>query len=173
MKRILCFAALALGLTAQAWAVGTCTVTNVSSTQIASESNRLSDPETVIVTVACVADASAATFPSVTIPLFGYYPTTYLNTYNLTGFILYQVGRTPGGTAPTANYTTVITDSRGFNVDLGLLTTNGSAASPQLTAITTTGTSYPVIRGALTVQISANAVNSAVVTLDLVFRTRP
>ena len=95
-------------LAPSAFAVGTCVVTNVTSTQIASESNRIADSNTVIVTLVCTADASAATFPAATVPLTGSYPSVYLNTYNLTGYVLYQVGRTPGGTAPTANYTTVI-----------------------------------------------------------------
>ena len=172
MKKLLAIL-LIFGFSAMAHAVGTCVVTDVSSTQIAAESNRISDPETVIVTVTCTADASAATFPAVTIPLLGFYPTNYLNTYNLYGYILYQVDRTPGSTAPTASYTTVITDNRGFPVDLALLTTNGSAAAAQMTLINSAAVGYPVIRGPLTVQISANLVNSAVITLDLVFRTRP
>lgn len=175
MKNKLLLALFILLVSSRAWAVGTCTVTNVTSTQIASESNRIPDAETVIVTVSCTADASAGTYPAVTIPVSGYYPQTYLNTYNLTGFFLYEVGRTPGSPAPTANYTTTITDSRGFAIDLGLLTTNGSASAAQLTSIASATAPYPVfpvVRSALTVQISANSVDSAVITLDLIFRTR-
>ena len=172
MKRFLLIL-LVLCISPVAFAAGTCTVTNVTSTQIAAESNRIADPGVVIVTLTCTADASAGTFPATTIPLTGYYPYTYLNTYNLTGYVLYQVGRTPGTTNPTANYTTTIKDAQGFALDLGLLTTNGSAASAQLTGISSATAPYPVyptVRSALTVQISANSVNSAQITLDLIFR---
>jgi hypothetical protein len=172
-NRILSLLMIAFMGLGSAWAVGTCTVSDVTTTQIASESNRIPDSGAVIVTVKCVADASAGTFPAVSIPVSGFYPsTTMLNSYNLTGMILYEVGRTPGTPSPTANYTATITDTNGFALDLALLTANGSAAAAQLTPIvfTTSSVSYPTVRSALTVQISANLVNSAVVTLDLIFR---
>lgn len=164
-KRILALA-IALCLPASAWAAGTCTQSVTTTTQ--NISNRVPDAETVIVTLTCTADASAHTYPAVTIPLYGYYPTnTILNAYNLTGYLLYFVGRTPGATQPTANYTVTITDAKGYALDQGLLTTNGSASAAQMTTI------YSPVRSALTVQISANSVNSAQITLDLIFRTRP
>jgi hypothetical protein len=155
-------------------AAGTCVISNVSTTQIASQSTRLADPGVVIVTLTCTADASAHTFPATTVPLSS--PGVgLLNSYNLTGFVLYEVGRTPGTTEPTANYTTTITDADGFALDLGLLTTNGSASAAQLTPISSASAPYPVfptVRSALTVQISANSVDSAQITLDLIFKAR-
>jgi hypothetical protein len=170
MKNRILLALLALAMAQSAWAVGTCTVTDVTSTQIAATSSRIADAGTVIVTVSCIADASAGTYPSVTVPLSGSYPTSLLNTYNLTGYILYQVGRKPGTTAPTASYTVTIADSRGFALDLGLLTSNGSATAPQLD---TMGMFYPAVRSALTLGITGNSVAGAGITLDLIFRTRP
>ena len=164
--------AVLLFLSPAAWAAGTCVVSDVTSTQNAN--NRVPDAGVVIVTLTCTADASAHTFPATTVPLVGSYPSgTLLNAYNLTGYVLYQVGRTPGTTQPTANYTTTITDAQGFALDLGLLTTNGSATGAQLTGISSATAPYPVyptVRSALTVAITANSVNSAQITLDLVFR---
>lgn len=163
---------LMLGLAAPVWAAGTCVVTDVTSSQNAN--SRVPDAGTVIVTLTCTADASAHTFPATTVPISGSSPSgTLLNAYNLTGYYLYEVGRTPGTTQPTANYTTTITDSRGFAIDLGLLTTNGTAATAQLTGIALAAAPYPVfpvVRGPLTVAITANSVNSAQITLDLIFR---
>ena len=160
--------------TCPAWAAGTCVVSNVTSSQNAAA--RIPDAGVVIVTLVCTADAAAATYPAATVPLTGSYPAgSVRNAYNLTGYYLYEVGRTPGSTAPTASYTTVITDSRGFALDLALLTTNGSATAAQMTSITSATlllNSYPTVRSALTVQISANSVNSAVITLDLIFRAQ-
>lgn len=172
MRNRLLLILLALGLAPPLWGAGTCNVSNITSTQNAN--SRVPDAETVIVTLGCTADASAHTYPSATIPLVGSYPSGgLLNAYNLTGYILYQVGQTPGGTAPTANYTVTIKDADGFALDLGLLTSNGSASAAQLTAITSTGTLFPVVRSALTVAITGNSVNSAVITLDLIFRASP
>lgn len=161
---------------APAWAVGTCVVSDITSTQ--NFSNRVPDSETVIISLACTADAAAGTFPAISIPLTGFSPAnSILNAYNLTGYILYAVGRTPGTTAPTANYTTVITDNRGYVMSQALLTTNGTATGAQWTWMSPTTAPYPVfpvVRGGpLTVQLSANSVNSAQITLDLIFRTRP
>lgn len=175
MKKRILSLLIALCLSTPAWAAGTCVVSNVTSSQNAS--SRVPDAETVIVTVTCTADAANGSFPATTVPLTGSYPSgTILNAYNLTGYILYEVGRTPGSPAPTANYTTTITDSRGFAADLALMTTNGSATTPQLTPISLATAPYPVfpvIRGPLTVALSANLVNSAKITLDLIFRTHP
>lgn len=174
MKNRILAILIALCLPSPAWAVGTCVVSDVTTTQ--NISNRVPDAGTVIVTLTCTADATAGTFPSTTIPLTGSYPSgTILNAYNLTGYILYEVGRKPGTTAPTANYTTTITDTRGFAIDQALLG-SGSATAAQLTSMSPTTAPfpvYPVVRGALTVAITGNLVNSAQITLDLIFRTHP
>jgi hypothetical protein len=176
MRNWLIWLLLVFGLPATALAAGTCVISDVTTTQ--NISSRVPDAETVIVTLVCTADASAHTYPAATIPLTGTSPSgSLLNAYNLTGYILYAVGRTPGATAPTANYTTTITDYRGYAMDNALLTTNGSATAAQWTWISPATAPYPVFPvvrpGPITVQISANSVNSAVITLDLIFRTRP
>ena len=175
MKNRLLLILLALCACPSLWSAGSCTTTDVTSSQNAQ--SRIPDAETVIITIVCTADASTGSYPAVTVPLTGAYPSgSVQNAYNLTGYILYEVGRKPGTTAPTNNYTTVITDARGFALDLALLTTNGSSTVAQLTPITSATlmlNSYPVVRSALTVQLSANSVNSAGITLDLIFRTRP
>lgn len=176
MKKILLAILIASCLPASAWAAGTCVVSNVTTSQNAN--SRVPDADTVIVTLTCTADASAHTYPATTIPLTGSYPSgTLLNAYNLTGYILYAVGRTPGTTAPTANYTTTITDYRGYAMDNALLTTNGSATASQWTWISPATAPYPVFPvvrpGPITVAITANSVNSAQITLDLIFRTHP
>jgi hypothetical protein len=171
MRNRMLAAILVLALSTTAWAAGTCAVTNVTSTQNASAS--VPDAGVVIVTLTCMGDASTGSFPATTVPLAGYYPTNYLNIYNLAGYMLYQVGRTPGTTQPTANYTVTVKDVQGFALDLGLLTTNGSASAAQLTAISSATAPYPVfptVRSALTVAITANSVDSANITLDLIFR---
>lgn len=169
MRNLLLASVLALAL--PAWAAGTCVVTDVTSTQ--NISNRVPDAGVVIVTLTCTGDASTGSFPATTVPLTGHSPSSYLNVYNLTGYYLYQVGRTPGTTNPTANYTVTVKDAQGFALDLGLLTTNGSASAAQLTPITSATAPYPVyppVRSALTVAITANSVDSAQITLDLIFR---
>lgn len=173
-NRILLILSALLLLPLPAWAAGTCVVSDVTSTQ--NVTNRTPDSETVIVTLTCTADATTGSFPSTTVPLTGSYPSgTLLNAYNLTGYILYEVGRKPGATAPTANYTTTITDARGFALDQTLLG-SGSATAAQLTPLspaTAPYPVYPVVRSALTVAITGNIVNSAQITLDLIFRTHP
>lgn len=170
MKNLRLLVLLMMGLGPPVWAAGTCTVSNITSTQNAN--NKVPDSQTVIVTLTCVGDASNGSFPSTTVPLTGFYPSgTTLNAYNLTGYVLYQVGQTPGATTPTANYTVTVKDAKLFPLDLGLLTGNGSASTPQMTAIGNAQTLYPVVRSALTVAITGNSVNSANIVLDLIFRT--
>lgn len=169
MKRIL-LCLLFIGLAGPpVWAAGSCVVSDTTSSQNAN--SRIPDSGTVIVTLTCTGDASTGSFPSTTVPLTGSYPSGgLLNAYNLTGFVLYQVGRTPGVTQPTSNYTVTVTDAQGVALDLGLLTSNGSASAAQLTAITNSTVVYPVVRSALTVAITGNSVASAKITLTLVFR---
>jgi hypothetical protein len=178
MKKFI-LALILLLLPVLAMAHGTCTVTDVTSTQIASESNRIPDSVTVVITLVCTED-SDGDFTAKTVKMSGYYPTTSLNTYNLFGYYFYAVGRMPGNnsasvvsctsTCPAANYTVTITDSRGFAIDLGLLTSNGSATASQLTLIVNTTTGYPVVRSDLVVLPSGITTSGAKVTLDLIFK---
>ena len=170
MKRICALILLVLSCSV-AWAAGTCVVSDTTSTQ--NSSSRVPDAGVVIVTLTCTGDASTGSFPSTTIPLSGSYPQAGLNAYNLRGYYLYQVGRTPGATNPTANYTITIKDAQGVALDQALLTANGSASAAQLTIMTPATAPYPVfetVRSALTVAFTVNIVASAQITVDLVFR---
>lgn len=170
---------LAFAVSAMATAVGTCTVTDVTSTQSIKGSD-IPDSATVVVTLACVASADDGSFPATTIPITGYYPQNYRNTYNLYGYYLYQVKRIPGNnsatvvsctaTCPQASYTTVITDADGFAIDLAALTTNGSATATLYNVISSATVGYPVITSDLKVAISANNVSSAKITERFYFK---
>lgn len=171
MKNWILAVLIGLCLPASSWAAGTCVVSNVTSTQ--NISSRVPDAETVIVTLKCTGDASTGSYPATTVPLVS---TASLNAYNLTGYILYAVGRTPGTTQPTNNYTTTIKDASGYALDQALLTTNGSSTAAQMTNMSLTTAPYPVypvVRSALTVALTVNVVASAQITLDLIFRTHP
>lgn len=169
---VLLFPALAMATT------GTCVVTDVTSTQSIA-GNNIPDSATVIVTLTCTG-GSDGSLAAATIPLSGYSPQSYLNTYNLTGYYLYQVKRIPGNNSatvvsctagcPQASYTTTITDADGFAIDLAVLTTNGSATATQYNVITSAAVGYPTISSALTVAITANNVASAKITERFIFK---
>ena len=180
MKKCLLMLILLLACAAPAYAAtpGTCAVTDVTSTQNANA--RVPDSYTVDVLVSCVG-GSDGTFPSTNIPLTGASNTRGdLNAYNLFGYYLYEVGRTPGNvsasqatcnaTCPQTLYTVTLTDAQGFAIDLGLLTTNGSASVAQLTVMSSSATGYPKVRnGPLVLSVTANNVTSAKILLDLLF----
>lgn len=107
----------------------------LTSSQTASISGgRIPDSDAVILTLACIGDSSNGSFPNASVSLTGS-SGEGINAYDLLGWFLYQVGRTPGNPAPTNNYSVTITDARGFALDLGLLASNGSASAGQLTTI--------------------------------------
>ena len=180
MKKFLLLFLLLLACSAPVAAAtpGTCAVTDVTSTQNAN--GRVPDSFTVDVKVSCLG-GSDGSFPSVAIPLTGASNTRGdLNAYNLFGYYLYQVGRTPGnvtaanltcsGTCPQASYTVTLLDVNGFALDLGLLTTNGSASVAQLTVMASSATGYPKVRnGPLVLAVTANNVASAPIVVDLLF----
>ena len=158
---------ITLLFTIPAFGAGTCT-TAVKTSYTAQD--RVPDSKTVIVTLACTASATSTvgSYPSTTVSLT---PSSAVTSpWNLYGYYLYQVGRTPGLTQPTGNYTITITDTQGFALDLALLTSNGSASAAQLTGIYSAAVAYPVVRSALTVAITGNSVSAAGITLDLVFK---
>ena len=168
MKKILAICLLiSLVFVIPAFGAGTCTQTVKTSY---TTQDRVPDSKTVIVTLACTASTVSVvgSYPSSTVALT---PSTAVQSpWNLYGYYLYQVGRTPGTTQPTGNYTVTITDTQGFALDLALLTSSGSASAAQLTGIYSTAVVYPVVRSALTVAITGNSVASAGITLDLVFK---
>ncbi len=144
----------------------------LTSSQTASISGgRIPDSDAVILTLACIGDSSNGSFPNASVSLTGS-SGEGINAYDLLGWFLYQVGRTPGNPAPTNNYSVTITDARGFALDLGLLASNGSASAGQLTTIVDSSGNSPTVRSSLTVAISGNSVNSASITVDLIFKAR-
>jgi hypothetical protein len=166
MKRIIrilgLIGALLFVLSVPAFAVGTCVKTVTTST---TTNARIPDSVTVMVSLACTADSGGTTSYAVALtPATG----TVLP-YNLFGYYLYQVGRTPGSSAPSASYSVTITDVQGFALDLGLLTSNGSASVPYLNGIYSTTTVYPVIRSIPTVATSGLG-SGGKVTIDLIFK---
>ena len=179
MKKLILSLLFVLLAAGPLFANGACVITDVTSTQIAAESNRIADSAAVIVTALCTEDSSG-TFANTTIPLSGSSPTSALNAYNLTGYYLYQIGRTPGNnsasvtscssTCPAGNYTVTLTDQQGFALDLGLLTSNGSATASQLNYIANSTTNYPVIRSAPVIALSGVTNSGAIVRLDLIFK---
>jgi len=180
MKKILFTIVAFLMLYGLAFATGSCVLTDITSTQIAAESNRIPDSFTVDVKLVCTDDGSG--IASKTVPVSGYSPQTYLNTYNITGYYLYQVKRTPGNnsatvtscgaTCPAANYSVTITDTNGFALDLGLLNSNGSATATQVTGIYNTTSVYPTVQSGLVVAVTGVTNASAIVTIDLIFKSQ-
>jgi len=166
MKKVFVFVLLMLLVAGPSFAAGSCVQTTKTSY---TAQDRVPDAYGVIVTLTCTADSGGA-FPSTTVLMV---PSSAVTSpWNLYDYYLYQVGRTPGTTQPTGSYTVTITDSRGFALDLGLLTSNGSASAAQLTGIYNTTTVYPVVRSNLTVAITGNSVNAAQITLDLLFKAQ-
>ena len=181
MKKTIFTVIAFLMLSSVAFAAGTCVVTDITSTQIASVNNRVPDSYTVDIKLACTAD-SGGNVTATSVPVSGYYPQTYLNVYNITGYYLYQVRRTPGNnsaavvsctsTCPAASYSVTITDTSGFALDLALLTSNGSATATQLTGIYNTTTVYPIVSSDLTVAVTGLTNSGAKVTIDLILKSQ-
>ena len=168
---------LCMAVSSQA-TVGSCVTTIGTST---TTNDRVPDSVTVIVTLTCTGGTGgdAGTISNTTIPIA---PSTTgtLTGYNLYGYYLFAVKRIPGNVSssqltcsvgcPTASYTVTITDADGFAIDLGDLTSNGSASVAQYTNIYTSSVIYPVITSAPIVAISGNSVASSKITLRLVFK---
>lgn len=125
----------------------------------------LNRSEAIIVTLTCTADAVAHT-----------YPATVVNTLpnvlsrNLVGLYLYDVQAYPGVVAPTDATDLTITNEAGIDL-LGDKGTNLiDATSKTQTLVGPNGVYAPqLITGNITVTISNNLVDSAVVTLVLTF----
>jgi hypothetical protein len=184
-KTLILAGLLVLAFTGSAYAtVGTCTLTSVTSTQNAN--SRVPDSYTVDMVVTCIG-GSDGSLAALTIPLSGASNTIgTLNAYNLFGYYLYQIGRTPGNvsasqstcsaTCPTNGYTVTLTDAQGFALDLALLTSNGSGGNggvAQLNVINNYATNYPAVRnGALSLAVTGNSVASAKIVFDLIFKSQ-
>lgn len=180
MKRLALALIFVLSFTTQLLAVGTCVPTpGIVTSYVPNE--RVSNSVTVMAPLVCTADSGGTI--SYVLPISNSAATpSATNPFNLFEYFLYQVGRTPGGltgspvaskTAPSASYTCTITDNRMFNIDLALLTSNGSATVAQLNAITDNATTlsanYPTVRSALTMACTGLG-SGGVVLLDLIFK---
>jgi hypothetical protein len=127
---------------------------------ITQELNVIPKSNMVVLTFTCTADAAAATFP-----------TTSTNddiTDIIQGMYITEVRTNPGSTAPTDNYDIVINDADGIDLMGGSLlnrdASNSEAAAPAIA----TGVYWPrPVDGALTISISNNSVNSAVVVVKV------
>ena len=111
-----------------------------------------------VVTLACTADAAAATFPA-----------TILTT-KISGKLL-ALETDPGATAPTNLYDITVTDAEGYDVLEGV-GANRSSANTEKANIIFSGTSVnpPVGKGdVLTVNIANNSVNAALITIKLYY----
>jgi len=155
MKRILSaalLAALCLGSPGPAIAAGTVTETSIE---------RLAGTSGYVLTLTCTADSAAATYPSTA--------TSAGVNELIDGLYLYQVETDPGATAPTDNYDIEIRSARAVDL-MGTGLANRDTAN---TEIAYPGSMTPLVDGALTIVISGNSVNSAVVVMRLYFSRSP
>lgn len=105
----------------------------------------------------CTADAAAATFPDTVLPSFE-------------GHLL-QLKTNPGATAPTDNYDITIEDAHGLDVLQGLGANRDTANSEGPGIIFASTSIHPYVDGgdALTLKIANNAVNSAIIVIELTY----
>lgn len=113
----------------------------------------------------CTCEAAAATFTSVVLnTLAG------MSDYDLVGFFLYSVKVWPGATAPTDASDLTITDVDGIDLLGGRGTDLIDSASLTSCCVGTTSTDMPMpITGPITLNISGNVVNAAVINIKLLF----
>jgi hypothetical protein len=172
MKKFSCFFVLFLivGLASSALAAGTCIPTIYVSTTTQA---RVPDSVTVDTHLVCTADSGGTVSYALSmsgatgIPGGQNAPATM--PYNLWGYYLYQVYRDVGSPVPSASYTTTITDTAGYALDLALLTGNGAAAGDQITAITSGSTVYPTLLSPPTVACTGLG-SGGVVVFDLIWK---
>ena len=108
------------------------------------------------IVLTCTADASDASFPDTAL------------SHKFSGRLI-AIETNPGATAPTANYDIVLNDAEGLDVLQGV-GANRAAATTEMAAIVFSTTSvHPVVHESdtLTLSISNNAVNSAIVVINL------
>ena len=146
MKRILLLSiAFLLFGVSLASAAGTCT----------QQVNLFKNPNFAMLQFVCTADSAAATYPSTTL--------TNDNLVKIGGFYITEVRTYPGGTAPTNNFGITISDAGGLDMMTGNLA-NRSSSAPARAYPTMI---CPPIADALVLAITGNAVNSAVVTINI------
>ena len=113
-----------------------------------------------VVTLTCTADASDGSYPATAL-------TGVPN--NGKGGRLLQIATDPGATAPQSNYDIVLTEGGGADLLLGV-GANRHTSNSEVAIIESNG-AHPVYAGTdtLTLALSNNNVNSALVTIKLYF----
>jgi hypothetical protein len=125
-------------------------------------------PAVLKLVLTCTADATAHTFPATVINDLAV--DSDGRTFDLRGLKLYSVKAAPGGTAPTDATDLTITDEYGVDLIGGRGTDFIDATSKTWTPAGPATYNLPaLITGDVTVTITNNAVDSAIVTLVLEF----
>jgi len=117
----------------------------------------------------CTADSAAATYPATSTGTKTNSTHNRTFTEHITGWFLQKIIVDPGATAPTVNSDLTITDSHGIDI----LDGNGTdlihnTTSKQSYFMIAGVTSLQPILGDLTVTITNNSVNSAIIVISLV-----
>lgn len=109
------------------------------------------------IVMTCTADAAAATFPNTVLPSFQ-------------GRLLH-LETDPGATAPTALYDVTITDAHSLDVLQGVGANRSATVTERANIVYSGGLDHPYvsISDVLTLAIANNAVNSAVIVIELVY----
>ena len=146
--------------TVQAYAAGSITGT---ATRVPV---RQGSPPMVLITLTCTADATAHTWPATVVNTLD-----NVSTYDLRGLKLYSVMAIPSAvTAPTAATDLTITDTNGVDLLGGKGTDFISDTAKTWIPAGPSNYAFPaLITGNITVTMSNNLVNSAVITLVLQF----
>lgn len=139
--------------------------------------NNFVDPKYVVV-VTLTADASAATYPTFQIngTCSSAAPTaspscTVPNV--LLGWYLFKVESYAGSVAPTNGWTATVKDSYGAGYDYCAAKIVGSnSTTPVVKDCYPSGQSYMPVNGPLTVAVTGNVVNSAIITMIFYFLPR-
>lgn len=120
-------------------------------------------PIVYVLTASWIADSAAATIPATILQR------TAATLGNTDGLFLLSVQTVPGSPAPTALYSVTITDANSRDILGGTCV----ARSATLAEVCTPPTVAPALNGSLTLNITANAVNSAQGQVILYLSTTP
>jgi hypothetical protein len=111
------------------------------------------------ITATCVADAAAATFPDTVLPAFA--------------GRLQHLETDPGATAPTTLYDITVEDAHALDVLQGVGANRSATVTERANIVYSGGLDHPYVSvsDVLTLKIGGNAVNSAIVVAELVYRS--
>jgi len=109
------------------------------------------------VVATCVADAADGSFPATALPA-------------IEGRIL-ALATNPGATAPTDNYDITLVNQHGYDVLQGVGANRDTANTEQVPVLYTSTGTHPAVdeTDTLTLTIANNAVNSAIVVIELYY----